>query len=155
MPPHFSAVHLSLTVFSLLFSFYFVSGWKNWAELNGCTGEPVTLSENPSSFIPFVNTAEHDDHQWIKAYTNCDGGVEVVQYLNSRNHSGEWIGANGVNNQETYSERIIDFLFRWKLQDTEDFTATSTSLVDSSEPAESNDVDHGGGPVRARLNNND
>ena len=145
---------LSLS-FTPVLSLSFISGWKNWAELNGCTGEPVTLSENPSSFIPFINTAQHDDHQWIKAYTDCDGGVEVVQYLNSRTHSGEWIvGTNGVQNQETYSERIIDFLFQWKLLDTDDFTATRRSLVDnSSDPAESNVIDHGD-PVGARLNNN-
>ena len=58
---------------------------------------------------------DYTDYEWIKAYTNCTGGVEVRQLLNSRNHAGEWLGANGIQTQGYYSKRILEFLFRWTL----------------------------------------
>ena len=84
-------------------------GWHNWAEINGCVGDPVTL---------YDNSMDGNDFVWIKAYLNCRDGVEVRQIYNSRNHGGEWFGKNGFNNQFDYGERILEFLFRWKIPDS-------------------------------------
>ena len=81
-------------------------GWQNWAEINECVGDPVTLLDNSN---------DCNDYVWDKAYVNCRDGVEVRQIYSSRNHGGEWLGKNGFDNQFDYGERMLEFLFRWTI----------------------------------------
>ena len=90
------------------------AGWRNWAELNNCTGDPVTLAEG-DWFSAWFEENENGGLLWEMAFQDCQSGVEVVQIFNTRNHGGEWFGRNGLSNQFDYSRRILEFLFRWTI----------------------------------------
>lgn len=89
----------------------FQSGWHKWALVNGCKWNVTTIAERSWSLFGEDLT----EYQWIKAYQQCPGGVEVRQILNSRNHGGEWFGKNFYLSQGDYNEEILEFLYKFSI----------------------------------------